>query len=258
MEWDNRAALLTAGFYTLVLILLIFFGFTTKLPLPDEQGILVNFGDSETGFGRIEPKAVEKVVRQQEATRPQETVKENPLTQDYDDDAPAIKPVKKTEQPAVKKEEPQKVQEDKPKEEKPVIDTRAIFGRNTRANTSGSEGETSGAGNQGSQTGDVNSANHSLGGGQGTGITANLTGRSPLALPSPEFNIQKEGKVVIQITVDRTGKVVNAVPIAKGSTTLDSYLQEVARKAALNSRFNSDENALVNQTGTIEYVFRLR
>ena len=36
-------------------MLLLLFGFFTPLPLPGEEGILVNFGDSETGFGAEEP-----------------------------------------------------------------------------------------------------------------------------------------------------------------------------------------------------------
>jgi colicin import membrane protein len=41
--------------HAVVLFLLLFFGFFTKLPLPEEEGILVNFGDSETGLGLEEP-----------------------------------------------------------------------------------------------------------------------------------------------------------------------------------------------------------
>ena len=41
-----------------VLALLLFFGFFTPLPLPGEEGILVNFGDSETG--RSEERRVGK------------------------------------------------------------------------------------------------------------------------------------------------------------------------------------------------------
>lgn len=259
MEWDNRAALYTAGFFTLVLFLLLFFGFTTKLPLPGEEGILVNFGDDETGFGKVEPRPVDEIIKQQEVKKIEtsQPVKESSMTQDYED-APAIKTVKKTEQKTVKKEEPKKIQEEQPKEQKPVVDKRALFGRNNNTTSSGSEGVSSGTGNQGSINGDVNSDNHSLGGGVGQGISFNLNGRSSVALPSPEFNHQKEGRVVVQITVDRSGKVTNAIPGVKGSTTLDTYLCEVAKKAALASKFNTKEDAPMFQTGTIEYVFRLK
>lgn len=45
----------TIVFHVIVLVLLLLLGFFTPLPLPGEEGILVNFGDSETGLGEIEP-----------------------------------------------------------------------------------------------------------------------------------------------------------------------------------------------------------
>ncbi len=45
----------TIVFHTIVLLLLIFLGFFTPLPLPGEEGILVNFGDTENGLGDREP-----------------------------------------------------------------------------------------------------------------------------------------------------------------------------------------------------------
>lgn len=44
----------------LLLIFLFYFGITTSMPTPPEEGILVNFGDSETGFGMEEPAPGEK------------------------------------------------------------------------------------------------------------------------------------------------------------------------------------------------------
>jgi len=51
----KRGIIGTAIFHIIVLLLLIFLGFFTPLPLPGEEGILVNFGTSENGFGDIEP-----------------------------------------------------------------------------------------------------------------------------------------------------------------------------------------------------------
>ncbi len=45
----------TVIFHVVVLLMLLFLGFFTPLPLPGEEGILVDFGDSETGFGDLEP-----------------------------------------------------------------------------------------------------------------------------------------------------------------------------------------------------------
>ena len=41
--------------HAIILAILILFGFFTPLPLPGEEGILVNFGTTDQGLGRIEP-----------------------------------------------------------------------------------------------------------------------------------------------------------------------------------------------------------
>ena len=69
----------------------------------------------------------------------------------------------------------------------------------------------------------------------------NLNGRSPLHLQKPEFNVLKEGIVVVEITVDRSGKVISATPGVKGSTIVDNTLYAAAKKAALESKFNLKE-----------------
>lgn len=51
----KRGIIGTAIFHIVVLLLLMLMGFFTPLPLPGEEGILVNFGTSENGFGDIEP-----------------------------------------------------------------------------------------------------------------------------------------------------------------------------------------------------------
>lgn len=54
----------TLFFHIGLIVLLYFLGFRTPLPLPEEEGILVNFGNSNQGVGRIAPapsKAQKKV-----------------------------------------------------------------------------------------------------------------------------------------------------------------------------------------------------
>ena len=43
--------------------LLLIFGFSAPFPPPEEEGILINFGNTETGSGRIEPKPSEEVAQ---------------------------------------------------------------------------------------------------------------------------------------------------------------------------------------------------
>ncbi len=53
---EKRKGLIgTIVFHTIVLLLLLLLGFFTPLPLPGEEGILVNFGDSQNGLGDREP-----------------------------------------------------------------------------------------------------------------------------------------------------------------------------------------------------------
>ncbi len=261
MEWDKRAFIITSGVCTLVLFLLLMFGFTTPLPLPAEEGILINFGDDQTGFGSVEPRPVEKVVKQPDVSDPVPTVQTpepTQMTQDYEE-APTIQVKKKVAETPKKKTETKKKPEEKPKEEpKKVVDSRALWGRNRNTQSTGSEGVSGGAGNQGDPSGDENAKSHSLGSGVGNGISFSLNGRAAVKLSPPKSDHQKEGTVVVQIKVDRNGKVISAVPIAKGSTTLDSYLQGIAKRAALASSFNRKDDAPAMQVGTITYVFRLK
>lgn len=57
----------TIIFHAIVLILLLIFGFFTPLPLPGEEGILVNFGNTDNGLGDREPAPAR---RQQQQTPP--------------------------------------------------------------------------------------------------------------------------------------------------------------------------------------------
>ncbi len=66
----KRGFIGTIIIHGLILACLLFFGFFTPLPLPGEEGILVNFGDSETGFGAEEPSPSETApIKEQEEKR---------------------------------------------------------------------------------------------------------------------------------------------------------------------------------------------
>ena len=91
------------------------------------------------------------------------------------------------------------------------------------------EGDTRPGRNQGSTDG-TPGAPHGLGG-SGDGMSFNLGGRSMLSAPKIVDSSQKEGKVVVDIIVDKDGKVVKATPGARGSTTTDRHLEKLATEA---------------------------
>ena len=276
----------TAIIYTCVLVLLLMVGFSAPVPPETEQGIVVNFGTDETGSGLIEPSPP---ASNEETTVAQPAVSETPskedavATQDFDKEAPEIKKTdpeaerKKKEQieaerirrAAIEAERVKKAQEEAEKqriaeEQKRISDianrtkNALANSKNSGTNTTG-EGVTGGAGNQGVTTGSVDSKVRGTGSGTGnSGVSYDLAGRNFQALPPPKYDYQGEGKVVVEINVDRNGNVTSANPGAKGSTTLDEYLLNAAKEAALKAKFESKPDAPLVQKGTITYNFILK
>jgi TonB family protein len=90
------------------------------------------------------------------------------------------------------------------------------------------------------------------------GVSYNLAGRGFQKLPPPKYDYQGGGRVVVEISVDRNGNVTQAIPGAKGSTTLDEYLLKVAKEAAMEAKFETKRDAPPIQKGTIAYNFILK
>lgn len=88
-------------------------------------------------------------------------------------------------------------------------------------------------------------------------LDAGLQGRGLVGvLPKPEYNVNASGKVLIDVTVDASGKVTAATFHAQGSTTNNAVLVEAARQAALKARFAESDSFV--QGGTITYIFRMQ
>jgi len=252
-------------FHAGLLAFAILFGFATPLPLPEEQGILINFGTDDFGAGDEEPMysevPEESTPPPQEAVTPTESTEEI-ISQDFED-APVVveKPqVKKQEEVITPKEEVKPVVEEQappPEPEPRKANPKALYKGQKDTDATGSEGVTQGEGNQGSITGSPDSDNYAQGLG-GKGIRANLAGRNPVSLPKPEYTADVEGTVVVEIRVNREGKVTKATPGVKGSNTLNKSLLEAAKKAALKARFNTKQDAAYTQAGTITYHFVLQ
>ncbi|MCF6358735.1 MAG: hypothetical protein L3J54_13115, partial [Draconibacterium sp.] len=60
LKEPKKGLIWTVIFHVTVLLLLLILGFFTPLPLPGEEGILVNFGNSKNGFGDREPSSARK------------------------------------------------------------------------------------------------------------------------------------------------------------------------------------------------------
>ncbi len=85
-------------------------------------------------------------------------------------------------------------------------------------------------------------------------VEYHLENRYHRRLPIPVYLARGGGTVVVDIAVDREGKVTSAVPQAQGRSLQDPIVQ-YAREAALRSLFNQDPSAPALQKGTIRYTF---
>ena len=283
----------TLIFHLGLVILFIFSGLITPLPLPEEEGILINFGTSYEGEGFIEPSATLQTMAVEQAEPiPSETTiqsgktEEEILTQDFEEapdvESKALEEERKREEELERQrlekiererlEEIERQRQEELERQRIIEEQRRIQEitdrtrnalsntRNNADNNATGEGETNGQGNQGSETGSVDSDNHSSGiSGLGDkGISYSLAGRTPQSLPKPEYNYQAEGIVVVEVTVNQNCNVTKATAGVKGSTTLDNNLLKAAQKAALAAKFDRKPNAAAFQKGTITYHFLLQ
>jgi colicin import membrane protein len=163
--------------------------------------------------------------------------------------------------------EKKRIEADQQRESDIMNRTKNALANSKNSGTSSTgEGIAGGPGNQGDPNGSINSKVRGTGSGLGDrgtgtgdkGISYNLAGRGSIALPSPKYDYQEGGKVVVEVSVDRSGKVVQATPGVKGSTTLNDYLLKVAKEAALGARFEVKQDAPAIQKGTITYNFILK
>lgn len=127
----------------------------------------------------------------------------------------------------------------------------------SNGNADGGEGDDNQPGDKGKETGDPNASGYYGIGGDGSGGNYRLGNRKALTRPKPKYECNEEGRVVVTISVDRSGKVISAQPGAKGTTNSASCLWDRAREAALQTRFNDDANAPSKQVGLIIYNFSL-
>ena len=298
---EHRTGLIgTLVTHGVILIFLLYFGILITKPAtpPFEEGILVNFGDSETGLGLEEPapgerepsvrpieSASEKIVLPPPPAKKVSAADDEPIvTQDVEKTVAVKTPKKKVVEKVVDPEKQRLAEEERlqkaeqlrqQKEEQQRLaqaaaEQRKIGEINSRAKNvfggggkgspdskSTSQGITFGTGNQGVPQGSANAERYGPGGGIGNGVSFSLDGRTSQSLPKPRYPGNEEGVVVVQVTVNKSGLVTKAEAGVRGSNTADPELISAAKKAALQAKFNVDNNAPAYQTGTITYRFVL-
>lgn len=91
---------------------------------------------------------------------------------------------------------------------------------------------------------------------ESSNIEGAIQSRKVLKIPSIKDKSQKEGKVVVKICVDSSGKVISSKYTQIGSTTTDSYLIKLAEKGAKGYEFS--KSSVEQQCGRVIIEFTLR
>lgn len=247
----------TIIFHILLLLVLIFFGLSTPLPLPGEEGVEVNLGYTDEGMGYIQQSEPPKATPPAPPQEIKEEVKEEEIITQETEETPAITKPKNDDI----KDIPDKEIKEKPEviekiPEKPKVDPRALYtGKSKSTNNGSNEGKTVKSGDQGNKFGVKDIKIHDGSGGSGSGVSFDLGGRGAKHLPEPKYTSPEQGKVVVTIYVNKQGQVTKAYSGAKGTTIADLQLRKLAKEAALRAKFNPDLNAPETQKGTITYNF---
>ncbi len=210
-----------AGVYAAILLVLVWMvKFDVAVKDNTAEALVLDFGSPGAGVGTTEPPPAETPSETITPSQPSISQPVEAVTQSVEE-APALPP-------------PQ------------TVDRRALF--------------------PGAAASDPSPAEAPAGEGTGTGVGASgdgasLAGRSLVgSLPRPDYPARNvEGRVIMEVYVNRQGRVERAVFRPNGSTTNDSRLVDAARRAALQARFNDvDETATALQIGTITYNFRMQ
>lgn len=262
--------------HLLLLLAILFLGLRTVLPT-EEEGLTVNYGNTDSGDGLFEPAPMSDVAKEleqelpQEASVPDVSASQNEqITQDTEESIE----IKKQREEAKRKERERLAEEKRKRDEQARIERErrereekikkaASTAQNAFSGTAGkgtdtgvtSQGIAGGTGNQGKTDGVADSKNYT---GGGTGASSySLNGRSIVgSVPKPQYQQNVEGIIVVTIEVDATGKVISARAGAQGTTIGDATLRKAAEQAALKAKFNQIGGTTV-QTGTITYRYKL-
>jgi outer membrane biosynthesis protein TonB len=278
-ENKNRiiSGAITLAVFLLLLLFLIWFKLITpNPPFPESGGGggqelalgMMNVGNDDIDYGNM-GKATDVVVKE----TPKENSKEEIVTVEGGEDVnlTKTKPEVKNDATVITPVKPKA--EVKPKTEAEKLAEK--FRKNT-GKDGGGKGDNQTAGDNGSPNGDPyknGTGGHGTGTGggdddgegPGTGpgkgpgfgggkVGVDLKGRAIVKPPKLPTDTKEEGKVVVEITVDSEGNVIEANPNGRGTTTSSPVLKAKARQAAFATKFNVD-GKFEEQRGTITIVF---
>jgi TonB family protein len=268
---NYKAAAWTAGVHILLILLLLFVTFSS--PVNDnpvqELGMEVNLGTSNKGSGDDQPMNEEDPAPSRASAgyrasgSMRSSTKEIETTDDKE--APAInsRPSRRSSAVATQNDRNRsrnnaQASNNTAAPQRPRYVYQGGTGRGgnsaTANNPGGGEGNTTGPGDRGVPGGTPGASNYTGTPGSGNGISHTLSRRSIVAFPPPEADFREGGRVVIRITVNRNGAIVNRQVVSSSNAELRS----IALKKLDKVKFNKSTEAPEEQFGNITFVFKTR
>lgn len=285
---QKKSIALSVLVYGILLLILFFIRFWPPANLEELTGsgggVTVNFGDSDLGSDADYKSELLEIKNQAQQTPTQTIPEESILSQENTTEESVVipqkaKPLKPT---PVLKEETKPVVVAKPKISNNTNDALSSImngsnkGGDGDDKTAGNKGKTNGTlrsndyygtGGSGGGTGGGNGTGNGIGtgsgygagsgGGSGNGTGYSLGNRKAISKPAPKYTCNETGKVVVEVSVDRNGKTIDAIAGIKGTTNTAKCLLDQARIAAMNTRWDASSDAPEKQVGKIVYNFNL-
>jgi TonB family protein len=229
--------------HLLLLLLFVSFGMPYQDPPPVNEGAMViDFGNSGGGSPAAEAENESNESSANSASNSEETSESNSSPES----------LQATEEETIEVNASQNTSEETQETVNENLNEALDALKN--ANNSNSNNENSNSSNNSNSNSESNGPNT----GPTNGIGYSLgNGRGKVSFTKPENPTQEDGKVVVDIVVDRNGKVVRAKSGARGSTTTNPVLQKKAEEAAYKAKFKKDSTAPFEQKGTMTFVFIL-
>lgn len=280
-EKNKKALMYTAVICGLFLIIAIFYTWPLQVPpIPTMQDLIdVNLGNEQEGMGDVQPLVKgerapdnQSVASHQSAHKAHEAPSQN-VQADENNDAEAaavVKAEKKKENaPLINKESTTKATKNinpspvvnpnpaPPKPKVPLYKGGTGTGGNGATEDNGyrNQGYKPGNGDAGSPDGKPDAYGNSPGGKSGVSVVRGLSGRRPIHFPNMQDDFNENAKVYVDIKVDASGKVTSA-GIAKGTTTSNSTLRNIALDKAKQLKFPASQSDI--ESGTILFDFVLK
>lgn len=281
-EHNKKRARIAAAIFALLMILILIFPFFSYLnPPPEQEGIMIAFGDPNAGGGYEEPTPPEVVEETaeyeevEEAAEP-ETSPEEPTP--VPNPTPDVKTSDNSKEIELKKQkEAERKKADEAKKRKAEAEAKKKAEAEAEAKRKAAEAERKrkleeakrkagdkfkNGGGDGDDPGDQGDPNSDLqGGGTGGGTTgsgADVQGRSVKTRPKPPTNPGVNGNVVIKICIDNKGNVISANYTQSGSSVTSAAAIKEAESNAKKWKFNTDAMAPDKQCGTIKYNYKVK